>query len=59
MASFYMTYVLALDRDELATAFIAVAFIGLVVEVVVAGICSWFFGTKSKTSKTLSVNPRW
>ena len=59
LANFYLAYCLALDRDELAKAYITIAFIGLVLEVCCTAFCAWYFGRKSKSSKTLSVNPRW
>ena len=50
IAPFFMTYFLWLERDEFVSVFTIVVVIGMFVQFASIALCSWYFGTSSKSS---------
>ena len=59
LAPFLMTYFLWLDRDEFAQTLVFLTVIGMLMQGASVSLCAWYFGTKSESSETISINPRW
>ena len=53
------TYFLSLDRDEFAQTLVVLTVIGMLMQALSVSLCAWYFGTKSESSETISINPRW